>query len=151
MTGGAKVAEWRREVDHSSYLECPECHEVQIIHRNKARMRSPGHIKDLWCPKCLKVTKHIEHRYHPEIEARHAAEPAAEQRPSGLSPKSPKPPLDKPRLPYKLVTYSAGYATLLRMFEAEYGFTTDEVLRLVDEDTIPQKIPPGARAVARRS
>lgn len=48
----------RRVVQTSLY--CSECGNKASIFRRKNRRKSFGHIKDLWCYKCKKVTKHIE-------------------------------------------------------------------------------------------
>lgn len=41
-------------------LQCSECKEIHTIHRRRCRNRKKGHIKDIWCYKCEKMTKHIE-------------------------------------------------------------------------------------------
>lgn len=41
-------------------LECPECGGVFPIARRRRSQRKSGHIKDLWCAHCKKITKHIE-------------------------------------------------------------------------------------------
>lgn len=43
-------------------LVCTECGNVAQIRRRCKRLREVGHIKDLWCYKCKKVTKHFEVR-----------------------------------------------------------------------------------------
>lgn len=40
-----------------------ECGMVFPIARPVSKKRSDGHIKDLYCPKCNKITKHIENNY----------------------------------------------------------------------------------------
>jgi uncharacterized protein YbaR (Trm112 family) len=43
-----------------SYCYCPECkHSIPIPRRNNIK-RKNGHIKDLYCPYCNKVTKMTE-------------------------------------------------------------------------------------------
>lgn len=46
----------------SSDLICPECGNIMTIARGKFEIREKYHIKDLYCIKCNKVTKHIELR-----------------------------------------------------------------------------------------
>ena len=41
-------------------LVCPKCGNIQIIFRKVVRRKKYGHIKDLWCFRCKKVTKHFE-------------------------------------------------------------------------------------------
>lgn len=41
-------------------LECPDCKSIFPIARRKRSQRKSGHIKDLWCSNCKKITKHIE-------------------------------------------------------------------------------------------
>ena len=43
-----------------SDLICPECGNIMTISRGKFNVREKYHIKDLYCIKCDKVTKHIE-------------------------------------------------------------------------------------------
>lgn len=43
-------------------LVCMECGNVAQIRRRCKRLREVGHIKDLWCYKCERVTKHFEVR-----------------------------------------------------------------------------------------
>ena len=43
-----------------SDLVCLDCGNVASIMRGSGRYRPKGHIKDLWCYKCQKVTKHYE-------------------------------------------------------------------------------------------
>lgn len=43
-------------------LVCLECGNVFTISRRENRLKSSGHIKDLWCPKCKNITKHYEVR-----------------------------------------------------------------------------------------
>lgn len=45
-----------------SDCECPECGHVFPIWRRIGREREFGHIKDLWCVVCKRVTKHREYR-----------------------------------------------------------------------------------------
>lgn len=40
---------------------CPECNNVVSLPRKKGRLRQQGHIKDLYCPFCKKVTKMKEY------------------------------------------------------------------------------------------
>ena len=41
-------------------LACLECGNVFTISRRENRLRSSGHIKDLWCPNCKKDRKFYE-------------------------------------------------------------------------------------------
>lgn len=41
-------------------LECVACGLTQTIQRRNSRDKASGHIKHLWCPKCLKRTPHVE-------------------------------------------------------------------------------------------
>lgn len=43
-------------------LVCTECGNVAQIRRRSKRLREVGHIKDLWCYRCEKGTKHFEVR-----------------------------------------------------------------------------------------
>lgn len=43
-----------------TYLECPECKNIQTIHRKKGKMKEKHHTKHMWCPYCQEVTGHIE-------------------------------------------------------------------------------------------
>jgi len=43
-----------------TWLRCEECGSLFPISRHAGRQRKVGHIKDLWCVKCKKTTKHIE-------------------------------------------------------------------------------------------
>lgn len=43
-----------------SSLVCLECGNIFIIPRKKEKHRGNGHIKDIWCPICKKVSKHYE-------------------------------------------------------------------------------------------
>ena len=44
----------------SSDLICSECGVVMVIPRYMNNEREKYHIKDIYCYKCLKTTKHIE-------------------------------------------------------------------------------------------
>ena len=39
---------------------CSMCGEIYIIQRLEGRQRELGHIKDLWCPNCMRDRKFIE-------------------------------------------------------------------------------------------
>lgn len=41
-------------------LVCLSCGNVTSIMRRESKMKSLGHIKDLWCYRCEDVTKHYE-------------------------------------------------------------------------------------------
>lgn len=41
-------------------LECTECKNIQTIRRLASKNKKVGHIKDLWCIMCKKVTPHKE-------------------------------------------------------------------------------------------
>ena len=56
-------------------LVCLECGNVDTIMRHLFKQKKVSHIKDLWCYKCKKTTKHYEIRdlasfmlYHPGNE-----------------------------------------------------------------------------------
>lgn len=44
----------------STHLQCPECGNVQTIHRKRSKMREKYHVKHMYCWKCKEVTGHIE-------------------------------------------------------------------------------------------
>ncbi|MNC14948.1 hypothetical protein D3C75_627400 [compost metagenome] len=56
----SSVGKWRNI--SMSYLYCPECENMSNIQRKNRKLKSNGHIKDLWCHRCKKITKHIEKR-----------------------------------------------------------------------------------------
>lgn len=41
-------------------VKCPRCGNVQTIIRSKSLRKRKNHVKDLWCPFCKEVTKHLE-------------------------------------------------------------------------------------------
>lgn len=41
---------------------CTECGTLFPIPRNRGNRRENGHIKDIWCPHCKKITKFKEHK-----------------------------------------------------------------------------------------
>lgn len=43
-----------------SYLKCECCNSIFPIPRKKHAKREQGHIKDIWCYKCGKVSKFRE-------------------------------------------------------------------------------------------
>ena len=43
-------------------LVCLDCGNIMIIQRKKSNLKKIGHIKDLYCFNCDKVTKHYEVR-----------------------------------------------------------------------------------------
>ena len=43
-----------------SELTCKICGQVMYVPRPKEHKRKIGHIKHLFCPKCKKVTEHVE-------------------------------------------------------------------------------------------
>lgn len=47
----------------STVLKCTECGMIFPIARPKSKRRQDGHIKDLYCPRCNKITKHVENNY----------------------------------------------------------------------------------------
>lgn len=51
-----------------SELRCTECGAVFPIPRKKHARREQGHIKDLWCYKCGKITKFKENEQNATIE-----------------------------------------------------------------------------------
>ncbi len=50
----------KRQAMTYSKLNCKECDSVFMVPRKRSRKREEGHIKDLYCVKCGKVTKHVE-------------------------------------------------------------------------------------------
>lgn len=44
----------------STDLVCPECGNVTTIQRKMSKEKQEGHIKDLYCYKCQKLTKQYE-------------------------------------------------------------------------------------------
>ena len=44
----------------STDLVCMNCGNIVSIMRKTSRLKEVSHIKDLWCYKCLDVTKHFE-------------------------------------------------------------------------------------------
>ena len=50
----------RKQVMVYSKLNCKECGNYFMVPRKRAKRREEGHIKDLYCVKCKKTTKHIE-------------------------------------------------------------------------------------------
>lgn len=44
----------------ASDLICPYCGEIITIQRKPSKSKSIGHIKDMYCPYCLKTRKFIE-------------------------------------------------------------------------------------------
>ena len=44
----------------STDLVCLECGNVFTIMRKTGKLKEYSHIKDLWCYRCLDVTKHFE-------------------------------------------------------------------------------------------
>lgn len=49
-----------------SNLKCTVCESVFPIPR--IQHREKNHIKDLWCPNCKQITKHLENEGQPQIE-----------------------------------------------------------------------------------
>lgn len=45
-----------------SQFKCQECGHIIPLPRKKKREREKGHIKDIYCPWCDKVTKTIEYK-----------------------------------------------------------------------------------------
>jgi len=43
-----------------SNLVCLDCGNIMMIQRKKSNLKKVGHIKDLYCIKCNKITKHYE-------------------------------------------------------------------------------------------
>ena len=43
-------------------LVCLNCGNVTSIQRKSNKQKKISHIKDLWCYKCLQITKHYEVR-----------------------------------------------------------------------------------------
>lgn len=47
----------------TSYFRCQECDMEIPLPRCGGKQRKKGHVKDIWCPRCLKKTKCSETRY----------------------------------------------------------------------------------------
>lgn len=47
-----------------SYFVCPECSLEMPLPRMFSKMRKRGHIKDIYCPNCQKITKFVEIGQH---------------------------------------------------------------------------------------
>ena len=43
-------------------LRCECCGDSAFIWRKKSKLKEKGHVKHLWCPKCLDRTAHVEVR-----------------------------------------------------------------------------------------
>jgi len=43
-----------------SRARCTRCGATFVFWRRQAKKRAPGHRKHLWCPRCQRVTAHIE-------------------------------------------------------------------------------------------
>lgn len=41
-------------------LKCSECGYIFPIHRKAHRNHTSGHIKHMYCPKCMQITAHVE-------------------------------------------------------------------------------------------
>lgn len=50
----------KKSVTTNSDLICSLCGNIMPIPRNKKNQRNIFHIKDLYCYRCKKITKHIE-------------------------------------------------------------------------------------------
>jgi Fe2+ or Zn2+ uptake regulation protein len=50
----------KRNDIYISKLVCTECGEMFPIPRRHSKRREKGHIKDIWCFKCNKITKFKE-------------------------------------------------------------------------------------------
>ena len=50
-----------------SELRCEECGELFPIPRMMHKRREEGHIKDLWCYRCKKITKFKENTNNENI------------------------------------------------------------------------------------
>lgn len=48
-------------------LKCNECGNVANIMRKDGEKRKKGHVKDLWCWKCKKETKHRDFIYEYDV------------------------------------------------------------------------------------
>lgn len=46
-------------VSYSTFT-CPDCGAEYTLARKESSKRKNGHIKDLYCPFCKRVTKHVE-------------------------------------------------------------------------------------------
>lgn len=58
----------KRSDIYISELRCGECGAVFPIPRMKHKRREQGHIKDIWCFRCGKVTKFKENEQNATIE-----------------------------------------------------------------------------------
>ena len=43
---------------------CEECGAEFPIWRRRSRLKGDDHLKDLYCPTCMRVTKHRQRREH---------------------------------------------------------------------------------------
>ncbi len=50
----------KKSVADMTNLICLECGSAFPLFRRTNRQKTTGHIKDLWCIKCEKITKHYE-------------------------------------------------------------------------------------------
>jgi len=44
----------------TTYLKCLDCEGINVIQRKFSKKKKKGHIKDLYCHICKKITKQIE-------------------------------------------------------------------------------------------
>jgi len=51
-----------------AYLRCLECGRIEKIWRKETKKHSVGHLKDLWCPRCQRVTKFTQLSYDMEFK-----------------------------------------------------------------------------------
>ena len=51
----------KKPMTYSCFI-CTNCGNTYFLGRDKGKQRKNGHIKDLWCPVCKEVTKHIEEK-----------------------------------------------------------------------------------------
>ena len=49
----------RKKYEIRKFL-CSECGMINYAAKEAGKMTKKGHIKDLYCPSCEKVTKHIQ-------------------------------------------------------------------------------------------
>lgn len=67
MNGVVKVSIRDKKFVTSDFI-CQECGFKFPLPRRKFKQREKGHIKDIYCPKCNKITKFKEIRFNDFID-----------------------------------------------------------------------------------
>lgn len=57
----------RKKNEIITNLKCEECDNVSFIPRTVGDLREKGHVKDFWCFKCKKETKHRDFIYEYDV------------------------------------------------------------------------------------